>query len=425
MNETAAEVVALKREFLLPCLFHFYKDPPVLVRGEMQHLYDSAGKKYLDAYSGVTVLNCGHCNPAITGPATRQAETLQHTTSIYLTEPMPELARKLVDFLDGSLRKAFFVNSGSEANEGALLLARLHTGKRGFISLRGGLHGRTHLTMSVTGIDMWRTDPFPAPHTRLAPRPFCTACELGLKPDGCGLACARKIEEMLHHDGDVAAFIAEPIQGNGGIVEPPPGYFALVSQILRKHGVLLIFDEVQTGFCRTGRRFAFKRLGLEPDILAVAKALGNGFPIGAFIARNEVAASHVKPGASTTGGNAVSATAAIAVLDYLSHHRLDERAETLGHRLRDHLLRLKGNFRIISDVRGRGLMLGMELGTPQAPATAETDLLLEAMKDRGFLIGKTGIGRNVVTFLPPLVVTETDLDDLATALEESLQALTK
>jgi 4-aminobutyrate aminotransferase/4-aminobutyrate aminotransferase/(S)-3-amino-2-methylpropionate transaminase len=417
----AAELVAMKQRYVIPCSYHFYKDPPVITRGEMQYLTDSEGRRYTDFYSGVTVMNCGHCNPEIIEPVVEQIRTLQHTTSIYLTEPILRLAEALVDFLDCRLRKVFFVNSGSEANEGALLLSRLHTGRNSFIALDGGLHGRTALTMDLTGIAMWRTAPTETGKIHFGPRPRCSQCPLGLARDGCDTACVDEIERLIMADGDVAAVIAEPVQGNGGIVVPPPEYFMKLKAMLERHGVLLILDEIQTGFGRTGKRFAFKHFGIEPDILTVAKALGNGFPISAFSATDEIASAYTKPGASTTGGNAVSATAAIHVIDYHRRHRLEERSAELGAILKARLIGMKDRFPGIREVRGLGLMLGMELGTNDNPMATETDRILEKMKDAGFLIGKTGVNRNVLTFMPPLIIEEDDVNGMLQALSQTLE----
>lgn len=417
MQTDAAALVELKQRHMIPCLYHFYRRPPVLVRGEMQYLFDAEGRRYLDAYAGVTVMNAGHCNPAIIEPAIAQIRQLQHTTTIYLAEPIYRLAERLAAFVGGSLDRVFFVNSGSEANEGALLLSRLHTGRPGFIYLDGGLHGRTALTMGLTGLGMWRTDPFPPPHLYRAPRPHCAQCELGRTFGSCGYACVAAVRELLQAKGDVAALIAEPIQGNGGIIVPPEGYFERLRRVLHEAGALLILDEVQCGFGRTGRRFAFQHLGIEPDILTLAKALGNGFPIAAFCCNAAVAAAYTKPGASTTGGNPVAAAAALAVLEYHETHRLEERAASLGERLRSGLQALAGHRPFVAAIRGRGLMLGLELAADGRPLPALTDWVLEALKDQGFLIGKTGRERNVLTFMPPLVVTPEDLDALCGALD--------
>lgn len=413
----AEHIVDLKNTYTIPCLYHFYKNPPVLVRGDMQYLYDSDDNRYLDCYSGVTVMNCGHANPEMIEPAIEQIRTLQHTTSIYLTQPMYELAKELTAFLDCDLKRVFFVNSGSEANEGALLLAKLYTGKSGFISLRGGLHGRTALTMGLTQIPMWRTDSTPPPNLHAAPRPHCPQCELDKTFPDCHYACLDAITEIFRNNGDIAAVIAEPIQGNGGIIEPPPGYFKELQKLAHNAGALLIFDEVQTGLCRTGKKFAFEHTGIEPDVLTLAKALGNGFPIGAFCTTEKIAACYTKPGASTTGGNAVSATAARSVLAYMKHNALADRSAKLGDHLKTSLYKLQQNFPAIAEVRGRGLMLGIELETGDGKEPQYTDEILEMMKDRGFLIGKTGLNRNVLTFMPPLIVEKNDLDDLKEALQ--------
>jgi 4-aminobutyrate aminotransferase-like enzyme len=221
---------------------------------------------------------------------------------------------------------------------------------------------------------------------------------------------------LLKKNGDIAAVIAEPIQGNGGIIEPPPGYFKKLQRLAHDAGALLIFDEVQTGLCRTGKPFAFQHHEMEPDILTLAKALGNGFPVGAFCAREEIAACYTKPGASTTGGNAVSATAARSVLAYMKRNRLAEKTATLGAYLKAGLIKLQQSYPAVSEVRGRGLMLGMELSTGNGKEPRYTDEILEAMKDKGFLIGKTGLNRNVLTFMPPLVIEQSGLDDLLAAL---------
>ena len=423
MNPAAQRLVDGKRQHLLPCLYHFYADPPVLVRGQMQYLFDAGGRRYTDFYAGVTVMNAGHCNPAILGPALAQAGQLQHTTSIYLTEPMIALAAELAAFLGPGFEKCFFVNSGSEANEGALLLARLFTGRHGFIALRGGLHGRTHLTMSLTGLDLWRTDPHPSPAARLAPRPHCAACELGREFGSCGYACVEAVAAMLEADGNVAALIAEPIQGNGGIVAPPPEYFSRLRAVLAARGVLLILDEVQTGFSRTGADMRFHALGAKPDIVTVAKALGNGFPIGAFCAGERIAACYTRPGASTTGGNPVASTAALAVLKYHRERGLAERATRLGAELRVRLNALAADHpEECRELRGAGLMLGLELSRGGEPLARETEAILEDLKDAGYLAGKTGIGRNVLTFMPPLVIEEPDIEGLCDSLGRVLAA---
>lgn len=422
MPSDAQTLLDLKGRHLLPCLGHFYRNPPVLVRGTGAYLFDRDGRRYLDAYAGVTVMNCGHANPAIVEPAIAQIRALQHTTSIYLAEPMYRLAERLLAFLGPPLARLFFVNSGSEANDGALVLARLHTGRRRFLTLNGGLHGRTALTMAATGIPMWRTVTDLVPDSLRAPRPHCARCELGLRFGSCAFACVERVRALLREQPDTAAMIVEPIQGNGGIVVPPPGYLARLRDVLHEAGALLILDEVQTGFGRTGSRFAFHHEGVAPDIVTLAKALGNGFPIGAFAATGPVAASATRPSASTTGGNPVSAAAALAVLEYMEREDLPGRAARLGEAFHARLVCLAARCPAVAEVRGRGLMLGLELAQDGAPAATLCDQVLEDLKDRGFLVGKTGLGRNVLTVMPPLVVSADDLAALADALDEVLSA---
>lgn len=420
------EILRKKKEYMIPCVYHFYQHPMQLVRGEMQYLYDHTGKKYLDCFAGVSVVNCGHCHPEITAAICRQVNTLQHTCTIYLTEQIVNLAEKLAQVTPGRLQKSFFCSSGTEANEGAALLASLYTGRSEFISLRHGLHGRTKLTMGLTGLRLWRTDPSPAGGISFAPNAYCYRCPFKLKHPECDYQCANELEDVIQTttSGQVAAFFAETIQGNGGIITPPAGYFKRVKEILDRHGTLLVIDEVQTGFGRTGAMFAIEHYGVEPDIMTVAKALANGTPVGAFIARGEIADKYTRPGASTLGGNPVTSAAALATLAVIEKENLPARAKDLGKKLKDGLLRLQEKYPAIGDVRGLGLMLGAELvHADRSPAPELTDRVLEACKDRGVLIGKNGLERNVLAFQPPLVISGEDVDHLLNTLDLALDQL--
>lgn len=424
-NYIGPEQVLQKRQrYFYPCTSHFYRNPPQIVKGEMQYLYGHDGTKYTDFFAGVSVVASGHCNPEIAERTAEQLRTLQHTCTIYLTQPNVDLAERLAGVLPGELRRTFFVNSGSEANEGALLLARLYTGRRGFIALEQGLHGRTYLTMSVTGLSMWRTDPELAHDTDVTfiPRPY----ERGMSADEAGRRSIEALKAVLAEKGsEIAAMIAEPIQGNGGIITPPDWYFPEVKRLLEQYGVLLIADEIQTGFGRTGRMFAMDLWGVVPDIISMAKALGSGIPVAGFATTDKIAASFTRPSASTFGGNPVSSVTALAVLDYIEAHRLPERAVRLGALLRGGLERLAQRFpQVVTDVRGAGLMLGAELcaDDPQRGAALADDVL-EAVKDRGYIIGKNGVNRNVLAFQPPLVITEENIAGLLAALEDTLAGL--
>jgi len=273
---------------------------------------------------------------------------------------------------------------------------------------------------------MWRTDPNPVGGISFAPNPYCYRCPLGSRRDGCDLACADAVETIIKttSSGQVAAFFAEPIQGNGGMITPPPGYFRRVKEILDRYGVLLVIDEVQTGFGRTGRMFAVEHYGVEPDVMTMAKALANGAPVGAFITGDELAASFARPSASTLGGNPVTCAAALATLDVIDREDLVAKAAARGEQLKAGLEALQERRPVIGDVRGLGLMLGAELVRPdKSPATAETDRVLELLKDRGFLVGKNGLHRNVLAFQPPLVVSREDIDSLLAALDDVLGSL--
>ncbi|MDN3514695.1 MAG: aspartate aminotransferase family protein [Candidatus Brocadia sp.] len=418
-------ILQKKSEYLIPCVYHFYKRPMQIVRGEMQYLYDHTGKQYLDFYGGVSVMNAGHGNPEIVEKICEQVRTLQHTTTIYLTQPIVDLAERLANITPWPLKRSFFCASGSEANEGAALLAQLYTNKHKFVAVQQGLHGRTKLTMNLTGLQMWRTDPNPQSDVIHIPGAYCYRCAYELTYPLCNLKCAGFLEDVVK-SGDFAAFIIEPIQGNGGIITPPPQYFTVIREILDKYHVLLIADEVQTGFGRTGEMFALEHWDVVPDIMTMAKALANGSPIGAFITNDKIASSYTRPGASTTGGNPVSATAALATIDVIEKYQLVQKAKDLGNYLKNRLLEIKQKHSLIGDIRGKGLMVGIELvKEDKIPAIKEIDYILEELKDHGVLAGKTGVSRNVLTFQPPLVITRNDIDRAIEVLDKILLSTEK
>jgi 4-aminobutyrate aminotransferase len=408
---TPDQILAKKNAYQIPCSYHFYQRPPHLVRGQMQYVWDSDGNRYLDAFAGVSVVACGHANPGIVRATIAQLERLQHTTSIYLTQPVVDLAERLAQKLPGDLNRSFFCNSGSEANEMAFLLARVATGRRRIVSLVRGLHGRTYQGMSATGLDLWRTDPFLDPDFVQVSNPFDVGEPAALAALETELARA-----------DVAAVIVEPLQGNGGIIPLPASYLREVRRQTEARGTLLILDEIQTGFGRTGRWFGFEESGILPDIVSMAKALGNGVPIAAVTARESVAVKLTRPSASTLGGNPVSCATALAVLDYLEENRLPERAASLGDQLSAGLAALAGGHSFLGRPRGRGLMWGLEVQDSQGdPSPGRTDAILEHAKDRGLLIGKNGPQRNVLAIQPPLVLEVADVEFLLATLGEAVQ----
>ncbi|SEO00641.1 4-aminobutyrate aminotransferase [Amphibacillus marinus] len=412
------KILEKRQTFLMPATAHFYRQPPQIVSGSMQYLYDQTGKQYVDFFAGVSVMNCGHSNPEIFATAQKQLTSLQHTSTIYLTQPIVDLAEKLAELLPGELKKTFFCVTGSEANEGALSLARLYTKKKGFIALSGGLHGRTHLAMSVTGIPMWRLDDqLVDDQIYFVDRPH----NLEIAEIASMATSLAQLEQTLEEHGEnIAAMILEPIQGNGGIIRYPKGFLKRVHQLLKEHNVLLIVDEVQTGYGRTGKFFAVEHEGVTPDILVTAKALGNGIPISTFSTTDQIATAFNRPSASTFGANPVAAETALRVLDYIAKHDLVQRAYQLGQYLKGALWSI--NSPLIKDIRGIGLMLGVEIQALNTKISAAdlTDDILEEMKVRGFLIGKNGLDRNVLAFQPPLVIEREDIDQMLAALTKVL-----
>lgn len=388
----AQELLRLKGEYLIPCVYHFYRSPPQIVGGRGCTLIDAEGREYIDCFSGVTVMSAGHCNAEIIEPAIRQCRQLQHTTSIYLTEPVLRLAERLASLAPGGLRRSFFCASGSEAVEGALLLAALATNRPEVVAFGGGLHGRTRMAMSVTGLDMWRTDPFPLQSVHHV-------------PFGDEDALVRVLDER---EGKVAAVVGEPVQGNAGIIVPPGGFWRRVREECDRRGVLLVFDEVQTGINRTGRWFACEHWGVVPDVLVLSKALGNGFPIAAFMTTDALAGAYRRPGASTYGGNPVSAAAALATLEFHESAGLGTNANARGQQLVSSLHGVAHRHPgIFGTPRGLGLMIGLPVVGEGAPARC--DAMLEGLKDHGVLAGKTGVARSVLTFMPPLTISEGEI----------------
>ena len=300
---------------------------------------------YLDFFGGILTVSVGHCNDVVTKAVVEQNQTLQHMSTLYVNEPQARLAKKMADLTPGKLKKSFFTSSGTEANETAVMLARRATGRSDIIALRHAYSGRSEVTLNITAHAPWRTIPSSIPYIKHAHNAYCYRCAFGLKYPDCGLRCAKDVEELIQTttNGEVAAFMAEPIQGVGGFVVPPKEYFAEVLGIVRKYGGLFICDEVQTGLGRTGEAFCgIEHWGVQPDIMTFAKGLANGLPIGATVATPEVADSLKGLSISTFGGNPVSCTGALATIDYIEKNDLIRNARIQGDRLREGL---PGRFR--------------------------------------------------------------------------------
>ncbi len=431
---TKDEVLALRTQYLTPGLVTFYRDPLMVVEGHMQYVWDETGKQYLDGFAGIVTVSIGHCHPEVVAKVQEQVGQLQHTTTIYLNPAIGQFGEKLAQHMpQGSdLSVSYFTNSGSEANEIAILSAREHTGNHDVISLRNSYHGGTQGAMSLTAHGTWKFKSSPAANVKNATPGYCYRCPYGLEYPSCDLKCARDVEQLIQYEtsGEVACFIGEPIQGVGGTVTPPPEYFSIVYDIVRQHGGLCIADEVQTGFGRTGTAFwGFENWGVTPDLVTMAKGIGNGVPLGACITRPEIAqvmANRIH--FNTFGGNPVSMTQGLATLEILDRDNIQENARVVGGYLKERLEDLQQRQPLIGEVRGMGLMLGVELvrdRQSKEPADTETADVMELTKDRGLLLGKGGLFGNTLRIKPPMCITKTDADFLVDCLDETLTIVSR
>jgi 4-aminobutyrate aminotransferase len=412
---------------LLYGLGTYYKEPLPFVRGEGKWLWDAEGKKYLDFFGGILTVSLGHCEPRVVAAITKQIRTLQHVSTLFPTVPIVELAETLADLFPGQKpAKVFFTNSGTEAIETAILTARVHTQRTEIIGLRHGYHGRSMLSMSLTAHAGWRLGGVHDPSIRHAVAPYCYRCPLKLSYPECGVACAEDVADVIRTttSGRPAAFIAEPILGVGGFITPPKEYPGIVAEIVRRHEGLYIADEVQTGWGRTGGKwFGIEQYGVKPDIIVAAKGLANGHPIGATVARAEVADSFKGLTIATFGGNPVTMVAAKAVVDVIAGDRLLDNATAVGSHLRSRLEKLQEKHAVVGEVRGMGLMQGVELvkdRKSKEPAPQATAAVMEAAKDRGLIIGKGGLYGNVLRISPALNVSAADADQAADILDQAL-----
>ena len=423
------EVLALRKRVCNPAIFTIYRDPLMIVEGHKQYVFDETGRRYLDFFAGIVTLSCGHSHPKVVARVRDQLETLQHTTTIYLHPNFPRFAQELSARLPAGLDVVYFVNSGSEANDLAITMARAFTGNIDVIALRNGYHGGTSAAMALTSHHTWKYNIEYGTRTLHAinPDPYRspfdgTAAEIATRS-------AEDIRELIRFStpGRVAAFLAEPINGVGGVTMGAPNYLREAYSIVREHGGLCIADEVQTGFGRTGDHYwGFENWGVVPDIVTMAKSIGNGLPCAAVVTRMEVArALHQRLHLNTFGGNPLSMAAGLAVLEVIDEEGLQANARIQGARLKAGLQDLMARHRLVGDVRGLGLMLGMELvedRNTKAPAKAATATVLEATKRMGLLIGKGGLDGNVLRIKPPLCITKDDVDY---ALEVMDRALTE
>jgi len=424
---TRSEVLATRRQYANPAIFTIYKDPLMLVEGHRQWLFDESGRRYLDFFAGIVTVSVGHAHPKVTKRVQDQAAALAHTTTIYLHPFMGEFAKRLAARMPPGLDVTYFVNSGSEANDLAIMLARLYTGYNDVIALRNGYHGGSPWSMALTSHHTWK---FPAQvntgvHHAICPDPYRSP--FTGTPEQIAHQSAEDVRELIKFStpGRVAAFLAESLQGVGGVTHGAPNYFREVYAIVREAGGLCIADEVQSGFGRTGTHYwGFQNWGVVPDIVTMAKGIGNGLPLAAVTTRREIAETLAqRVHFNTYGGNPVSMAAGLAVLEVIDEERLQENARVTGGRLKAGLQELATRHPLIGDVRGMGLMLGVELVRDRAtrePAREETLAVMEHARELGLLIGKGGLYGNVLRIKPPMCIRAEDVDFAIDVLDVAL-----
>jgi len=428
------ETAKLYDEYMITSMVPGF-DPVEIESAQGTKIRCTSGVEYLDCFSGISVCNAGHGHPKVTAAAKAQIDELVHCcTYVYYNPKAGQLAKALAEITPGDLHKSFLANSGAEAIEGAMRLARHYTGRSEFVALTHSFHGRTYATLSITGNASRKHygGPF-MPGVAFAPAPYSYRCSLGSTSDAeCAERAAEQLAQTLklQTSGNVAAFIAEPVLGEGGIIVPHESYFRYVKEILDEYDILFICDEVQTGFGRTGKLFAIEHYGVQPDIMTTAKGIADGFPLGAFTARSEIADAFT-PGShlSTFGGNPVSCAAALANIDVMRDEGLAACAAERGHQIMQALEPLENDLTLVGEVRGKGLMIGLELVTDEekTPAVKHAQEVKRRCREAGLLIGVGGSLANVVRLQPPLIISEDETaevtDKLTAILRDVSQSL--
>jgi alanine-glyoxylate transaminase/(R)-3-amino-2-methylpropionate-pyruvate transaminase len=425
------EVADLRRRYCHPSVLSYYREPLMIVDGHMQYLFDETGRRYLDFIAGIVTVSCGHTHLRVVAAVKDQVDRLQHATTIYLHPNLPRLAERIANKLPGDLDVTYFVNSGSEANELAINMARAYTGHSDVIAVRNSYHGMSSTSMGLTSHHTWK-HAIPQGtriHHAICPDPYRNPFEG--KAEKVAHKSAEDIRDLIRFStpGQVAAFIAEPIQGVGGATHGAPNYLSEAYAIIREHGGLCIADEVQTGFGRTGTHFwGFQNFDVVPDMVVMAKGIGNGVPLAAVTTRREIAEALTRRlHFNTYGGNPVSMAAGLAVLDVIEEDGLQENAISRARQLMAGLRSIQERCPIVGDVRGMGLMMGVELvrdRNSKDPAPLETAEVLEATRDMGLLIGKGGLFGNVLRIKPPLCITASDVDFALDVLEHAFVSAT-
>ncbi len=424
-NETILEK---RKKHLIASAVHYYKTPVQLVKAKGQYVYDPDGRAYLDCIGGIVCISAGHNHPKIKQKLLSMIESdeIQHTTLLFLNYHVTDLAEDLLKEAPHGIDRAFFTNSGSEANELAFMASRNATGETVVVNLRHSYHGGTATALSSCGHHTWRFKAQPMTSVTSAMEPYCYRCPFGKKPDSCSLECAKNIETTIQTSthGKIAAFIAEPVMGVGGFITPPKEYFHEAVKIIHNYGGKYISDEVQTGVGRCGGEyFLTKELGIDADIITMAKGLGNGAAIGATLMTTELSTPLTgKFFFNTFGGDPFQTAQAKVTLEIIKEEKLIQNARAMGSYLMEGLKTLQRDHTWIGEVRGRGLMIGIELvknRDTKEHASAETAEVMEIAKNKGVLLGKGGLFGNVLRIAPALSITKEQCDEVLKVLDES------
>ena len=429
-HPSAADTAALRAKHLLPLPGPMFSKPIQIVSGKMQFLYDENGKEYLDGFAGVATVSIGHSHPHFVSKLKAQIDQLQHNPPLYLHPAVGAFAKRLADkakTVNPEMEYCFFTNSGSEANEMAAFLAKAYTGRHDFVAVQRSYHGRTLMTVALTGQNTWRNlQPYPA---GVSFTPTDYAYRFDGTPEQSTKAALRGLEMTIKSgsQGKIAGFFAETIMGVGGAITPGREYFQEAAAITRRHGGLFICDEVQAGVGRTGDHyFGIKHWGAKPDIIVMAKGLANGYPIGAVITTKEIGdAMKGLLHYNTFGGGPMAMAAAEAVMDVVENDDLAGNARKVGDRMFAGLRKLQEKSPVVGDVRGMGLMVGVELVKDKKSKEPNAELavkVVDSMKDQGVLVGKGGLEGNTIRIKPPLCITTADADRIVGALEQALKA---
>ncbi|MDX1522372.1 MAG: aspartate aminotransferase family protein [Anaerolineae bacterium] len=422
------EILEKQKRHLWPNHLLYYSDPLPLDKGEGMYVWDVDGNKYLDFFAGILTTSVGHNNPTVNQRIQEQASKLLHTSTLYPSEVHVGLAEKLAEITPEGLDTFYFGATGTDADETAAILAQVYTGNTEIIALRHGYSGKSQMAMSLTGQGAWRMGPVHIGYVRHAMTPYTYRSLGNLDKASYVQACLDDLEDVIKTmtSGKLAAMIMEPIQGVGGFITLPPAYLEGAAEIVRSYGGLVIIDEVQTGFGRTGTHWWGHQIAdIKPDIMTMAKGIANGLPLSAVATTREIANSTVGAGLtiSTFGGNPVSCAAAIGTLEEIKEKWGPARSAEIGTHLRHGLENLQDKYPLIGDVRGRGLMQAIELVTDRQskePAANQANALLETARKVGLLIGKGGLLGNTMRIAPPLIATKDHVDEALEKLDYAM-----